>query len=176
MRPNYRYSMSALYAELSRCAEVGTMVQDIFLFQLITEQWFWWGEIWENAAVSKARKTQLLQECLPGVFSPLFANFLQMIADNEDTIWYAHIIESFLAEVKLKEDCEFVGVDTPTILSSSNMQAIGNKLSKRFGKKVYIYQKIEPQLLDGFRLSFQGNMIDLSGRHVLDDMEEVLVR
>jgi len=105
----------------------------------------------------------------------LLIHFLKVLIENDRiplidaiTMAYKDILDDIHKVMQVK-------VLSKTPLKKENINKIKEKLSKTYGRTVELETVIDPSIIGGFRLEFEGNIIDETINKQLDYMKSSLL-
>lgn len=105
----------------------------------------------------------------------LLINFLKVIIDNDRMELIDTIVYAYLDLVHEMNQIVEVNVSSKIELTESNIKKIKKSLELRLLKKVKITQTIDPTIIGGIKLEYQGNVIDQTINSSLEAMKQTLL-
>lgn len=126
------------------------------------------------ASVSKQERMQILSEAFSASLQPYLLNFLKILAEKGYIRHFAHCCEAFRR--CYYEDNGILPVTAVSAVSLSEEQAkrLTDKLAAITGKTILLHNEVEPDLLGGLRLDFDGKQLDDTIQHRLDSIRHLL--
>lgn len=107
---------------------------------------------------------------------PLTKNFLKILLDNQRFENLETIITAYEFLLNEHKNLAIVKVYSKTKLSNKNQTALIEILEKRLNKKVKIESIITDELVSGFKVVYQGEVIDLTGDSFINEMKTSVSR
>ncbi len=129
-----------------------------------------------NTTLSREEKEDFIEKILPADFSSLLVNFLKVLVRKGRFQDFLLIREKFHRLYEEKKGLQRVRVKSPIGLDEITKDRFRHVLEKKLGLKVYLETKVEPELLGGFVLDFDGTQIDVSYRTALFELKQALFR
>jgi F-type H+-transporting ATPase subunit delta len=122
--------------------------------------------------ISKAEKREFLTNVIE---DKLLLNFLKVLVDNDRisllkaiTLAYKDILDDINKTMVVK-------VISNGPLTKSNLERISKKLSATYNRKIKIIEEADKTIIGGFRLEFEGNILDETINKQLEDLKTSLV-
>lgn len=127
-----------------------------------------------SPAVTDGEKQELLQNTLSGRIEGILYNFMRILADKGRASLFQKIADEFTAIYRAYHGILPVTAVTAFPMSEQQIARLGEKLSASIGKKVLLDNKIDPSLIGGVLLRYDGHEIDGSVKDRLDKLRGVL--
>ena len=127
-----------------------------------------------SPALTPDEKRGILQRTLEGKISPYLYNFLRILSDKGRTPLFFEIAEEFYALCRRHDGILLVTASTAVPLSDSQKARLTEKLCALTGKKVELQCGVDPALLGGVVLRYEGSEMDGSVRQRLDTLRRRL--
>lgn len=118
-------------------------------------------ELLKAPNIKKANKKEILNNVLVG-FDKTFIHFIYVIIDNNRTNDISDIFDSYYKLVVKSENKELVDLYVSKEIEKNNLEKIKQKLELKFNKGIIIRMHIEPKLIGGMRIEYDGKCIDES--------------
>lgn len=128
-----------------------------------------------NATVSREEKEDFIQKVLPSSFSATVVHFLKLLVRKGRFQDLPLVWEKFRRLYEEKEGTQRVKVESPLPLSSHLEDRLIKALQKKLGKKIQLETSVNPGLLGGLVLDFDGTRIDGSFQKSLQELRERLL-
>lgn len=145
------------------------LVKDIFSSVENLKQFFM------SERVSKKDKKDIICKALDSKISKDTLNFLLLLVDKGRISYYEEIINSFRTmannELKIKEGI----IESVRPLDSEKIKELEKALSKN-GQQVELKEKINKQLISGFKIKFDNEVIDASMKDKIDKLKDLISR
>lgn len=117
----------------------------------------------KRAVVEKVCKNQLL------------INFLKVVIDNDRMELMETIVYAYLDLVHEMNQVVEVNVSSKIELTESNIKKIKKSLELKLLKKVKITHSVDPSIIGGIKIEYQGNVIDQTINSSLEMMKQTLL-
>ena len=130
-------------------------------------------ELLSSAALSKAERCQLLQESMSALH-PYLLNFLKILTEKGYMRRFADCQSTYQQCYYRDNNMLPVSAVTAIALSAQQSEKLQARLSELTGKTVLLSNKVDPSLLGGIRLDYDGKQIDDTIAHRLDSVRQLL--
>ena len=128
-----------------------------------------------NATVSLQEKEGFIEKIFPGGCSPFLLNFLKVLVRKKRFKDLALIRESFHRLFEEKKGLQRVRVESPVPLDAGLEERLAQALGKKLKRKVYLEVALNPEILGGLVLDFDGTRLDGSFRTFLHELKQRLL-
>jgi F-type H+-transporting ATPase subunit delta len=128
-----------------------------------------------NPQLEPSAKAAILSD-LAGDEEPLFANFLQVVAEKRRAGEIEQIADEFERLMAREERRLTVELTTARELTDAEATAILRQIEDAAGRKVEATQKVDPELVGGIVLQAGSLRVDASVRGRLERLRNELVR
>ena len=128
-----------------------------------------------NNTISREEKEDFLEKILPSGFSPLLINFIKVLVKKGRFAELALIREKFHKFYEEKQGLQRVRVETAVALDKVLQERLRKVLEKRLARTVYLETEVNPEILGGLILDFDGTQLDGSFRTALHELKQRLV-
>ncbi len=128
-----------------------------------------------NTTVSLEEKEDFLEKILPPGFSILAVNFLKVLVKKKRFKDLALIQQSFHRLYEEKKGIQKVRVQSPVSLNAQVQEKLRLALEKKLKRKVYLETSVDPEILGGLILDFDGTRLDGSYRTYLHELKQRLL-
>ena len=124
--------------------------------------------------IAKAERTALLDEAFSGRVHPYLLSFLKLLCEN------GYIYEYGYCETRYRTYFNTIhgivsGVAISAVpLKPEQMEKLRAKLYEKTGKSVDLINRVDPSVLGGIRLEYEGVELDGTLRQRLDGIEKTL--
>lgn len=132
-------------------------------------------EFLKDPNVKREGKRQALAELFQGRVHPLTLNALLTLNDQDRASRLLPIIEEFTGVADAAREKVSGEVVTAIALDDATLKRLTTELSRVTGKKVELFQKIDPAILGGAIIQVGEQVIDGSLRRKLSELKELLV-
>ena len=104
-----------------------------------------------------------------------FSNFLSIMIANKKVYFLDEVYKLFNDMVLEDKNTTIAEVETAFALSDTQKNDIVNSLTKKYDKKIQIYEVINERLLAGIKISVNNEVTDYSVRNKLNLMKEQII-
>ena len=122
--------------------------------------------------IEKENKMKVIEQVTS---DSLLIHFLKVLVENDRiplidsiTMSYQEILDELHKVMQVK-------VISGNPLKKENIKKIKDKLSKSYGRTIELETVIDPSIIGGFRLEFEGNIIDETINKQLDNLKSSLL-
>lgn len=123
---------------------------------------------------SKAERCRILDESFRGKVEPYVLNFLKILTEKGYVRHFHACCEAYRALYNRDNGILPVTAVTAAAMSERQSAALAEKLSRITGKKIALENKIDPAVLGGVRLDYDGKRVDDTVSHRLDAIRATL--
>ena len=167
----YGESLYQLAKEESLTAEVG---QQIAALQAGFCQEPDFIRLLSSPNLTKAERCQVLDDSFRGKVHPYVLNFLKILTEKGYMHHFGSCCDAFTAHFDQDAGIVRVTAVTAVALSESQSARITEKLNRITGRQVVLQNRIDPAVLGGVRLDYDGQRLDDTVSHHLDAVRELL--
>lgn len=125
-------------------------------------------------SMSKEARCAVLDQTLRGTVHPYVLNFLKILTEKGYTPHYAHCCEAYREHYNRDSGILPVTAVTAVPLTKAQSKKLTKKLSNLTGKTVSLHNRVEPGILAGVRLDFDGKRLEDSVCHRLELVRRLL--
>ena len=130
-------------------------------------------KILDTPAVDKEEKKKLISESLAGI-DEYVVNLIKMLAERRATSEIANVYETYIALYNEEMGIEDVEAVSAVPMTDSQLAALKAKLEGMTGKTVNIRNTVDPTILGGVKLRYEGRQVDGSLKTRLDGFRDSL--
>lgn len=123
----------------------------------------------ENPGIPEEQRRAALTRAVAGAH-PYLANTLCLLLDRSRAGQIPAVLEAFLAERRAARGEVTARVETAMPLTDGEKAALADALSRKYGKTVTLRETVDPRLIGGIRVYIEGELLDDTLRHRLDDI------
>ncbi len=125
-------------------------------------------------SLTKEERCGVLEESFRGKIQDYLLNFLKILTEKGYIRHFFDCCEMF--EERFNQDNGILKVTAVTAVAMSDQQKdkLKEKLTKTTGKQIKLLCRIDPQVLGGVRLDYQGKRLDATVEHRMDAIRELL--
>lgn len=167
-----KYDLKKMSEILEQMELIDSFLGCHFAFDTIWRKELRFREFLNDPSHSLEEKIELLSEIFSAKDCPAFREYILLLLSNNDILKYPLLTEKLLKF--LEKRYLIVRLSSATQMNDRQLEKIKTILAAKSAKKVFLYQKIVPQLLGGFVLNFADNIINLSLQHRLQELKTSL--
>jgi len=131
-------------------------------------------EMLSSPALTPDEKKDVLQKTLEGKTSPYLYNFMRILSDKGRTPLFFKIAEAFYDLCRRQDGILLVTAASAIPLTADQQARLSGRLAAVTGKKIQLQNTVDPSLLGGIVLRYDGNEIDGSVRERLSGLRRRL--
>ncbi|UUD37291.1 F0F1 ATP synthase subunit delta [Mycoplasmopsis californica] len=128
----------------------------------------------DDTLLSFKHKDDLLNKILKGM-NPNFINAIKLIAQDKKARFLPRIINSLIKKLNAKEDILEGIIYTTKKISQQQIKRFETKLAKEKNKKIILRNKIDPNIISGFKIVFNDLVIENNIDAQLKDLKQQLL-
>lgn len=127
-----------------------------------------------SPALPKAERCQILDKSFRNQVHPYLLNFLKILTENSYIRHFSDCCKSYVGHYNQNNGILPVTAVTAVALTNAQKEKLSSKLSAITGKTVALHNKIDPAVLGGVRLDYDGVRMDDTVSHRLESIRELL--
>ena len=121
----------------------------------------------------KAIIDQVLSKC---AYEKDFSNFVRLVVERGRISYFPKIVSCF-TELRDETDGRVRGVVyVASALTASQRERLRAKIQSKLGREVVLEERIEPEVIGGFRVEIDGHVYDSSVQRHLERLRESMIR
>ena len=124
--------------------------------------------------VSKAERCAVLDASFEGKVHPYVLNFLKLLTEKGYARHFADCCAAYRTHYNLDNSILPVRAVTAVPLNQAQTQKLTAKLSELTGKTVQLTNHVDPEILGGVRLDYDGKRLDDTVSHRLEAVRSLL--
>ncbi len=124
--------------------------------------------------LSKQERCAILDDSFRGKVHPYVLNFLKILTEKGYMKHFDHCCAAFEDHYNLDNGILPVTVITAVALTQEQTAKLSGKLSRITGKQIKLLQQVDPAVLGGIRLDYDGKRLDDTVSHRLDAISRML--
>ena len=124
--------------------------------------------------LTKQERCQILDNSFRGKLHPYVLNFLKILTEKGYPRHFPHCVTAYRKHYHADHNILPVTAVTAVALTDAQAQKLQSKLSALTGKTVELTNRIDPSILGGVRLDYDGQRLDDSILHRLDAVRNLL--
>lgn len=127
-----------------------------------------------SPSLTKAERCQILDDSFRGKVHPYVLNFLKILTEKGYMRHFGDCCKAYTTHFDQDNGIVRVTAVTAVALTDSQSARLTEKLSRSTGKQVILHNRVEPGVLGGVRLDYDGQRLDDTVSHHLDAVRELL--
>ena len=127
-----------------------------------------------SPSLTKVERCQILDDSFRGKVHPYVLNFLKILTEKGYMRHFGDCCKAYPAHFDQDNGIVRVTAVTAVALTDSQSARLTEKLSRSTGKQVILHNRVEPGVLGGVRLDYDGQRLDDTVSHHLDAVRELL--
>ena len=124
--------------------------------------------------LSKAERCQILDQSFRSKVHPYVLNFLKILTEKSYMRHFSDCCDAYTESYNADNGILSVTAVTAVALSAAQSEKLAQKLTKLTGKEVLLRNRIDPSILGGIRLDYDGRRVDDTLAHRLDAIRDLL--
>ena len=124
--------------------------------------------------LSKQERCGILDESFRGRIQPYLLNFLKILTEKGYMRHFGDCCKAYRAQYNEDHGILTVTAVTAVALTGEQSDRLQTKLSKLTGKNVELICHVDPQVLGGVRLDYDGKRVDGTVKNRLDSIRALL--
>ena len=128
-----------------------------------------------NPTLSHAEKEDFIDKIFGSEVSRTLIHFIKVLIHKRRFQEAGLVQEAFHRLVEKKQGLQEVHVMTPYALTDSLEKKLSKMLEKKLATRIRLRTEIQPSMIGGIILRFEGQELNLSYRHRLDELRQTLV-
>lgn len=128
-----------------------------------------------NTTISREEKEDFLEKILPEGASSLLVNFIKVLIKKKRFQNWMPIAEKFQKLYEENKGLQRVRVESPIPLDEIFQDKLRRALEKKMRREVILEAVVNPEILGGLVLDFEGTQIDGSFRNALHELKQRLL-
>ena len=124
--------------------------------------------------LTKAERCQILDDSFRGKVEPYVLNFLKILTEKGYMRYFSDCCDAYTQ--RFDQDNGILRVDAVSAVALSPVQKekLTQKLSRITGKEIVLRNRLNPAVLGGIRLDYDGQRLDDTVSHRLDAIRDLL--
>ena len=125
-------------------------------------------------SIPKAERCQILDDSFRGRVHPYVLNFLKILTEKGYIREFDRCCQVYRNRYNQDNGILSVTAVTALPLNGTLRQRLTDKLAQATGKRIELSCRVDPKILGGVRLDFDGKQLDGTVRHRLDEIRTIL--
>ena len=127
-----------------------------------------------SPSLIKAERCQILDDSFRGSVHPYLLNFLKILTEKGYMRHFSDCCDAYTEHYDQDNGILRVTAVTAVALSPEQAGKLTQKLSRITGKEIALRNRIDPAVLGGVRLDFDGQRLDDTVSHRMDAIRDLL--
>jgi len=127
-----------------------------------------------NPSLSKPERCRILDTSFRGSVHPYILNFMKILTERGYIRHFSDCFDAFSELYNRDNGILKVTAVTAVALTPAQEEKLTGKLSQITGKTIALHNRIDPAVLGGVRLDYDGQRLDDTVSHRLDAIRELL--
>ena len=167
----YPYS-EALFSIAKDQEKFEVIRNDMKLFMTFTKNLNSFKKFLETPLINKEDKIKLVKNIFSGVLDPTILNFISVLIKKNRMMWITNIFEEYNQLVLKDKSMKIVKIACASQLSEKQVQELSEVLKYKFKyNSIKLIFNIEPELIAGFKVFIESQVIDVSLQGELKEFE-----
>ena len=128
----------------------------------------------QSANLSKQERCQIVEDSFRGKVHDYVLNFLKILTEKSYARHFSDCTAAFRRHYNLDNGILPVTAVTAVALTQEQTGKLSDKLSAITGKKIDLTNRVEPGILGGVRLDYDGKRLDDTVSHRLESVRNML--
>ena len=124
--------------------------------------------------LTKAERCQVLDDSFRGKVHPYVLNFLKILTEKGYARCFSDCCDAYTRHYNADNGILNVTAVSAVALSEGQTERLKQKLSQITGKEIHLRNRIDPAILGGIRLDYDGRRLDDTVSHRLDTIRDLL--
>ena len=124
--------------------------------------------------LTKAERCQILDDSFRGSVHPYLLNFLKILTEKGYMRHFSDCCDAYTEHYDQDNGILRVTAVTAVALSPEQTDRLTKKLTRTTGKKIALRNRIDPRVLGGVRLDYDGQRLDDTVSHRMDAIRDLL--
>ena len=124
--------------------------------------------------LTKQERCQILDDSFRGKVHPYLLNFLKILTEKSYIRYFSDCCDAYTARYNQDNGILIVTAVTAVALNQPQKDKLTQKLSRITGKEIALKNRIDPSVLGGMRLDYDGQRLDDTVSHRMDAIRDLL--
>ena len=124
--------------------------------------------------LTKTERCQIIEDSFRGKVHPYLLNFLKILTEKGYIRYFSDCCDAYTARYDQDNGILRVNAVTAVALTAEQADKLTQKLSRITGREIALRTRIDPAVLGGIRLDYDGQRLDDTVSHRLDAIRNVL--
>ena len=124
--------------------------------------------------LTKEERCQILDDSFRDKVHPYLLNFMKILTEKGYMRYFCDCCDAYTARYDQDNGILRVNAVTAVALTAEQADKLTQKLSRITGKEIALRTRIDPRVLGGIRLDYDGQRLDDTVSHRLDTIRDLL--
>lgn len=120
------------------------------------------------------QRLQLVEECFGGKVQPYLNNFLKILTQRGHICSFPECVKQYREQYNIAHNILPVKVVTAVALSDAQKEKLKKKLCSITGKMAQVTNRVDPAVMGGVRLEYDGTQVDDTVANRMDSIRKLL--
>ena len=125
-------------------------------------------------SLPKKERCKIIDEGFAGKLHPYVVNFLKLLTEKGYARHFSHCCDAYRVRYNQANNILPVTAVTAVALNETQSLRLQTKLQEQTGKTIELINRVDPGVLGGVRLDFDGKCVDDTLTHRLDSIRNML--
>lgn len=126
------------------------------------------------ANLPKAERIDILDDCFRGRIEDYLVNFLKILTEKGHIRQFPRCVSTYRELYNREQRILIVTAVTAVPLADRQVRELKQKLHRITGKQIQLVSKLDPNILGGIRLDYDGKRLDGTVAHRLEAVRSML--
>ena len=132
------------------------------------------AKLLSSHSLSKEERCKILDDSFAGKVHPYVLNFMKILTEKGYVRHFSDCCAQYRIRYNVDHNILPVTAVTAVALSEDQAARLAQKLEAQTGKTIELTNRIDPEVLGGVRLDFDGKCVDDTVSHRLDSIRSLL--
>ncbi len=124
--------------------------------------------------LTKAERCQILDDSFRGKVHPYLLNFMKILTEKGYMRYFSDCCDAYTQHYDQDNGILRVTAVTAVAMSPEQTEKLTQKLTRTTGKEIVLCNRIDPAVLGGVRLDYDGQRLDDTVSHRMDAIRDLL--
>ncbi len=126
--------------------------------------------------LTKTERCQILDDSFRTMVHPYLLNFLKILTEKGYMRYFSDCCDAYTSHYDQDHGIVRVTAVTAVEMTAEQTEKLTQKLSRTTGKEIVLRNRIDPRVLGGIRLDYDGQRLDDTVSHRLDAIRDLLCK
>ena len=127
-----------------------------------------------SPTLTKVERCAILDDSVRGKVDPYLLNFMKILTEKGYMNYFTHCCKEYRLRYQSDHNILSVQAVTAVPLSREQTQKLSAKLEQLTGKTIDLHNKVDPAVLGGVRLDYDGKRLEDTLAHRMESIRELL--